>query len=232
MEQILTLYEAARVRATFRLETYPKIAIYAAWLYYRKLPKAVSKLIEIPSDLKGDDNLNPYEEVAAKQKTWRQTGELEGPPLTVAAAVTTPPVLRISRFRRNQQEGADSGKRSQKGRRSSSTERSQSPDRRGPYRDRNCDRSMPNPRRRGRVLERGVFYATGDPSPCVPRVRCFFCNPERDAFTQCDGWKHWVQEDPKNRYLCFKCHRGRHNVGVTRRLRESNGKLLTTPRIL
>lgn len=35
MEQILTLYEAARVRAAFRLEKYPEIsAMYAAWLYY------------------------------------------------------------------------------------------------------------------------------------------------------------------------------------------------------
>ena len=45
MEQILTLYEAARVRAAFSLERYPEIsAMYAAWLYYKRLSPAVTRM--------------------------------------------------------------------------------------------------------------------------------------------------------------------------------------------
>ena len=39
--------------------------------------------------------------------------------------------------------------------------------------------------------------------------RCFFCNKSGHAFTDCAWWKGWVQEDPGNKYLGVKCHRGR-----------------------
>lgn len=138
MEQILTLYEAARVRAALRLEKYSEIGVmYAAWLYYKRLPAAVTKFIESPNDPQGDENRNVYNEVVRKAKEvevrLRQTGEFTKTPLTVAAAITTPPMLQLSGPKRYRQEESDTEGRSGKGRRSSSMERSPTPGRRGPY---------------------------------------------------------------------------------------------------
>lgn len=33
----------------------------------------------------------------------------------------------------------------------------------------------------------------------------------RHAFDDCTGWQEWVKEETNEKYLCVKCHRGRHN---------------------
>ena len=49
-------------------------------------------------------------------------------------------------------------------------------------------------------------------TPQLVSPRCFFGNKEGHVFTNCEGWIEWVKEDPNNRNLCAKCHRGRHNA--------------------
>ena len=66
-EQLLVLYEAARMRAVFHFESYPEIsATYAAWLYYRRLPERIAELIKSPSDIKGDSTHKVYQDIGPK----------------------------------------------------------------------------------------------------------------------------------------------------------------------
>lgn len=45
----------------------------------------------------------------------------------------------------------------------------------------------------------------------------FFCNKTGHVFTDCEGWKESIKEDANNKYLCVKCHLGRHNARNCRR---------------
>lgn len=137
--------------------------MYAAWIYYKRLPAAVAKLIESPNDLKGEDDNNIYEVILRKAKEvderLRQTGELIEQPLTVAAAITTPPVLQLSWPKRNRQEGSDSEGRSRKVRRSSSRERNRTPGRgrRGSYKGYSREGNHSNSRGRDDSQTRGIL---------------------------------------------------------------------------
>ena len=79
MEQLLMLYEAARVRAAFEFGNYPEnSATYAAWLYYRRLPAAISKLIKNPSDVKCDPTEDVYQKIVRKAKSVEEWNEIAG----------------------------------------------------------------------------------------------------------------------------------------------------------
>ena len=193
MEQLLTLYEAARVRATFKLERFPEIsALYAAWLYYKRLPPAVAKLVESPSNFTGEETRSAYEEVVRRAKEveerLRRTGELLEPPLTVAAAITTPPILQLSRTKRTRREKFEDEDKCRKGRRSFSRERSQTPGWRDSFRGPSRERSCSNPRGRRGSQSRDLSHRRRS-SPHVSRPRCFFCNKEGHSFNGCEGWK-------------------------------------------
>lgn len=105
MDRIFPLYEAARVQAAFKFQRLRKIsATYAPWLYCQRLPLPILRAIEPPRSLRPDPQTKIYHEIIRKaaelEERLLKTAGLTQMSFFVAAAITAPPILLLSRPKR------------------------------------------------------------------------------------------------------------------------------------
>ena len=122
LNQLFTLYEAARKRAVFNFKRYPPISpSYAAWIYFSKLDKAIQQKIPAPSRVQPLQGRDDYTELILlardAEQNLRSAGVLTQLPALTAAVTEkqggeiNPPILKLSKGKRERSMSPSQGKR-------------------------------------------------------------------------------------------------------------------------